>query len=99
MTMNPRSNDDRTRLFKSLSAAVLIASVGFAVIFLFFGSLPYFTLHWLNTLPPARATRMLSVMGILARVFAVLTGLFSSLMLAFLTRRKHSKPKHPVPPL
>jgi hypothetical protein len=99
MIREPRSDDDRIRLIKSVSAAVLIASVGFAVIFLFFGSLPYFTLHWLNTLPPARATRILSVMGILARVFAVLTGLISSLMLVPLARQQRSKSKRPIPPL
>lgn len=59
--------DDRTRLFKSLARVVLIASAGFALIFLFFGSLPYITLHWLGTLPPAETKQILSMMTILVR--------------------------------
>jgi uncharacterized membrane protein len=96
MIQSPPTNDDRTRLLKSLAAAILIASVGFALIFLFFGSLPWFTLHWLSTLPPATATRVLSMMTIFARAFAVFTGVFTSLILALLTRRQRSKPRRPA---
>jgi hypothetical protein len=96
MTQDRPNDDDRTRLLKSLAAAVLIASVGFALIFLFFGSLPYFTLHWLSTLPPAKATRMLSMMTILARAFTLFTGLFTALMVALVARRQRSKPRRPA---
>ena len=96
MTQDRPNDDDRTRLLKSLAAAVLIASVGFALIFLFFGSLPYFTLHWLSTLPPAKATRMLSMMTILARAFSLFTGLFTALMLGLVALRQRSKPRRSV---
>ncbi|MGA9670455.1 MAG: hypothetical protein WBQ94_14675 [Terracidiphilus sp.] len=96
MTHDLRSDDDRARFFKSVSAAVLIASVGFGLTFLLFAWLPWQTLNWLGTLPPKQVTPILSVMSILARAVAVLAGLFASLMPALLTRRRGSKPRHPA---
>jgi hypothetical protein len=83
MTHNPPTDpvppvdDDRIRLLKSLAAAVLIASSGFALIYMFFGFLPWFTFHWLSMLPPAKATHFLSMMTIFARAFTVLTGMLT----------------------
>jgi hypothetical protein len=90
------TGDDRTRLLKSLAAAILITSAGFALIFLFFGSLPWFTLHCMSTLPLAKATRVLSMMTILARAFALFTGLFTALMLGLVALRQRSKPRRSV---
>jgi hypothetical protein len=87
---------DRSRLLKSVSAAVLIASVGFVLIFILFAWLPWQTLNWLATLPPKRVTPILSMMDILARTVAVLSALFVSLMPALLAWRRRSKPRPPA---
>ena len=82
---------------QNLNAVLRVLQWGvIALIFLFFGSLPYFTLHWLSTLPPAKATRMLSMMTILARAFSLFTGLFTALMFALLAGRQRSKPRRPA---
>jgi hypothetical protein len=94
MTQTLSTDIDRARLIKSIPAAILIASAGFSLIFVFFGSLPYFTLHWLSTLPPTRASRILSMMDTLTWAFVLFLGPFGSVMLALVARWKQSKQKH-----
>lgn len=101
MTHDAHNNDHRTRLLKSvtaavLTAAILIASVGFALVLLFSGSLPYFTLYWLSTLPPAKAAHILSMAKILARDFALLVGPFTAVMLVLVVWWQRSKSRRPA---
>jgi len=86
----PPTDSDRSRIITSLSAAVLIASAGFALVFLFFGSLTWFTFHWLSTLPPEKATHMLSRMSIFARAFTVFLGVITSVVCALVASRHAS---------
>jgi hypothetical protein len=89
----PPTDGDRSRFITSFSAALLISSAGFALIFLFFGSLEWFTFHWLSTLPPAKASRMLSMMSIFARAFTVFLGVITSLICALVASR-HAGASH-----
>jgi hypothetical protein len=87
----------RRRLFVSLAGALLIASLGFALIFYSFAWLPYHTLTWLDTLPPARATRILRMITLFTRAFALVFGASAAaLLLAFVARKQRSKQKHPI---
>jgi hypothetical protein len=88
---------DRRRLLFSLAGALLIASPGFALAFVFFGSLPYVTLHWLNTLPSEKAAYTLKMMTFLARSIALFSGVFTStILLAIVARNQRSKKRHPI---
>jgi heme/copper-type cytochrome/quinol oxidase subunit 2 len=88
---------DHRRLLFSLAGAVLIASLGFALVFLLFGSLPYVTLHLLSTQPPAKAAYTLKMMTFFARSIALFSGVFTStILIAFVARKQRSKKRHPI---
>jgi len=80
---------DRKRLLFSLAGALLIASLAFALVFWFFAWLPYQTMAWLDTLPPAKASHILTI--------AISSGLFTSvILLAIVAHKQRSKPAHPI---
>jgi hypothetical protein len=95
--IHPDEVPDRNRLLFSLVSALLIASFSFALIFLLFGSLPYLTLHWLSTLPPAKASRILSMMDILAWTLVLFSSVFTpAILLAMVARKQRSKHRPPI---
>ena len=88
---------DRRRLLFSLAGALLVASLGFALIFYSFAWLPYQMLTWLDTLPLAKATHTLQMMTIFARAIALSSGVFTSvILLAITARRQRSKQRQPI---
>jgi hypothetical protein len=88
---------DPKQLFLSLAGALLIASLAFALVFCFFAWLPWQTLTWIDTLPPAKATHTLKMMSIFARSFSLFIGAFTSVMLLGIVARKQpSRLRHPI---
>jgi hypothetical protein len=88
---------DRKRLLFSLAGALLIASLAFALVFWFFAWLPYQTMAWLDTLPPAKASHILKMISIFTRAIAISSGLFTSvILLAIVAHKQRSKPAHPI---
>jgi hypothetical protein len=97
VAIHPDEAPDPKRLFLSLAGALLIASLAFALVFCFFAWLPWQTLTWIDTLPPAKAAHALKMMTMFARSFSLFTGAFTSVfLLAIVAHKQRSKSAHPI---
>jgi hypothetical protein len=97
MTQDPAIHEERNRFIKSVAGAVLIASLGFALVFCFFAWLPYQTLTWLDTLPPAKATFTLRMTTVFARAFSLFLGVVTPPgILVIVAHKQRSRQRHTI---